>query len=58
MVTFSNGNTKDFVLNDTMELINLDFGETVATSSVRITIESVYYGSRWNDTAITYIGLY
>ncbi len=58
MVTFSNGNTKDFVLNDTMELINLDFGETVATSSVRITIGSVYYGSRWNDTAITYIGLY
>lgn len=57
-VSFSDGTTKDFVLGDTMELITLDFGEAIETTSVRLTIGSVYRGSRWNDTAITYIGLY
>lgn len=57
-VAFSDGTSRDFVLDDTMEMITLDFGGIVKTSSVRVTIGSVYYGSRWNDTAITYIGLY
>lgn len=57
-ISFSNGESKDFTLPDTMDMITLDFGTPVATTFVRITIKSVYYGSRWNDTAITYFSAY
>ncbi|MBQ8300937.1 MAG: zinc ribbon domain-containing protein [Clostridia bacterium] len=57
-ITFSNGETREFVLDDTMELIKLDLGEVVATTSIRLTIKSVYSGIKWDDTAITYLGAY
>ncbi|MGN0181517.1 MAG: zinc ribbon domain-containing protein [Candidatus Ornithomonoglobus sp.] len=57
-ITFSNGETRDFVLDDTMDLIDLELGEVIETTSIRLTIRSLYYGTKWNDTAITYIGAY
>lgn len=57
-LTFSDGTTRDFTLPDTMDLITLDFGGIVKTSSIKLTITGVYRGSKWNDTAITYLGAY
>ncbi|MGN0162708.1 MAG: NADase-type glycan-binding domain-containing protein [Candidatus Ornithomonoglobus sp.] len=57
-ITFSNGESRSFVLDDTMDLIDLELGEVIETTSIRLTIKSLYYGAKWNDTAITYIGAY
>lgn len=57
-ITFSNGESRDFVLDDTMDLIRLDLGDVIETTSIRLTINSIYNGAKWNDTAITYIGAY
>lgn len=57
-VSFSDGSEKEFILDDTMDMITLNFGEVIPTTSVRVTIGSVYYGAKWNDTAITYVGVY
>lgn len=57
-ITFSNGKTRSFVLDDTMDLIRLDLGDVVETTSIRLTINSIYSGIKWNDTAITYLGAY
>ena len=57
-ITFSDGQSRDFVLSDSMDLIALDLGGEVATYSIRLTINSVYHGSAWDDTAVTYIGAY
>lgn len=57
-VTFSDGTSRSFVLNDTMDMITLDLGAAIDTTSVRLTIDSVYRGTKWDDTAITYLGVY
>ena len=57
-VTLSDGSSRDFTVPDTMDLITLDFGQTVKTSSIKLTITGVYRGTKWNDTAITYLGAY
>lgn len=57
-ITFSNGESRNFVLDDTMDLIRLDLGGIVETSSIKLTINSIYAGVKWNDTAITYLGAY
>ena len=57
-ITFSTGEQRSFVLDDTMEFINLDLGGAVDTSFIRLTINSVYKGTSWDDTAITYLGAY
>lgn len=57
-ITFSNGESRNFVLDDTMDLIELDLGGIIETKSIRLTINSLYYGTKWNDTAITYIKAY
>ena len=57
-ITFSDGTSRSFVLDDTMSMINLDLGEVVATTSITLRIDSIYRGVRWNDTAITYLGAY
>ncbi len=57
-ITFSNGESFDVTLDDTMGMITVDFGRYVETASIRLTIKSLYPGAKWNDTAITYIGAY
>lgn len=57
-ISFSNGESKDFNLPDTMDMITLNFPTPIATTYVRLTIKSVYYGARWNDTAVTYFGAF
>ena len=57
-ISFSNGTSRQFELQDTFDMIYLDLGETIETSYVRLTINSIYSGTKWNDTAITYIGAY
>lgn len=57
-LSFSNGTSRDFILDDTIDLIRLDLGEVVQTRYIRLTINSIYKGTKWNDTAITYIGAY
>lgn len=57
-ISFGNGRSMDCVLSDTMDMITIDFGETIAADSVRLTIRSVYSGIKWKDTAITYMGAF
>ena len=57
-ITFSDGTSRKYVLDDTMSMINIDLGEVIATSSITLRIDSIYRGAKWNDTAITYIGAY
>ena len=57
-LTFSNGYMQQITLPDTMAMINVKLDEPQETQYVRITIDSVYPGTTWNDTAITYIGAY
>lgn len=57
-LTFSNGQTKNLVLEDTMDLISIDFDAPIKTSYIRLTINSVYGGTKWDDTAITYLSAY
>lgn len=57
-ITFSTGESRVFTLSDTMDMIFLDFGKIIETTSINLTINSVYSGSKWNDTAITYFGVY
>ena len=51
-ITFSNGESFDVTLDDTMGMITVDFGRYVETASIRLTIKSLYPGAKWNDTAI------
>lgn len=55
-ISFSNGESKQYILDDTMDMIELDLGEVIETNSVRLTIESIYKGDRWNDIGVTYLG--
>jgi len=57
-LSFSDGTTRSFTLSDTMDMIRLDFNETIATTYIKLTIRSVYRGVKWNDTAITYMGAF
>lgn len=57
-ITLSDGTSRDFTLPDTMDMITLDFGSAVKTSSIKLTITGLYRGTKWNDTAITYLGAY
>ena len=51
VITFANGSRKVIHLADTNDLQYFDVAPT-ATRSVRLTIESVYPGTRWSDAAI------
>ncbi len=57
-LTFSNGQSKNVTLDDTMDLIKIDLDTPVSTTYVRLTINSVYSGAKWDDTAITYLAAY
>lgn len=57
-ISFSNGQSQQITLNDTMDMVDINLGKTVETTYVRLTIEDIYSGTKWNDTAITYLGVY
>lgn len=57
-ITFSNGESMQCVLDDTMDFIRIDFGRMIETTSIRLTINDIYRGVKWDDTAITYLGAY
>ncbi len=53
--TFSDGTSVEYTLQDSMSQQTITFDEPIRTSSLRITINSVYYGSAWDDTVISEI---
>lgn len=52
-LTFSDGSSEDFTLNDIQSSQTLTLSAPVMTSSVRITILDVYKGYRYEDTVIS-----
>ena len=57
-LSFSDGQSKTVTLDDSMGLIKIDLDSPVSTTYIRLTINSVYHGAKWNDTAVTYLGAY
>lgn len=57
-LSFSDGRSIIVTLGDTMDLIKIDLDIPVNTTFIRLTINSVYAGARWDDTAITYLSAY
>jgi hypothetical protein len=56
-VSFSDGSYLDVPLEDLNAQQQITFDLPVETSSVTFTIESVYAGSKYKDTAISEISL-
>ena len=57
-LSFSDGTTMPYTLADTFDNDNyiyqeIDFGETKTVTWVRLTVNSVYAGNRWNDMCIS-----
>lgn len=57
-LSFSDGQSKTVTLDDSMGIIKIDLDSPVSTTYIRLTINSVYHGTKWNDTAVTYLGAY
>ncbi len=57
-VLFSDGTEETFVLNDIKEQQQITFSVTKMTTSISIVIESVYPGSKYEDTVIAELVLY
>lgn len=57
-LSFSDGQSKTVTLDDSMGLIKIDLDSPVNTTYIRLTINSIYHGAKWNDTAVTYLGAY
>lgn len=55
LVTFSDGTGIDITLKDVNEQQQIFFPSTVETSSITLTIQSVYPGSKYEDTVISEI---
>ena len=56
-VTFSDGASITFDLSDATGMQTLSFGRDVVTSTITITIVSVYPGTAYSDTCISEIEL-
>lgn len=54
-LTFSDGSAEEYTLLDKKETQKIYFDNVVNTTSVRLTIDSVYAGSAWEDTVISEI---
>lgn len=54
-ISFSDGTHIDIELLDQKNLQTVNFGREVETSSIRITINSIYHGTKWKDVAIAEI---
>lgn len=57
-IEISNKQIMDVELKDSMEPLEIIFNKPVNTTSLKITILSVYKGSKYNDTAISSIETY
>lgn len=54
-LTFSDGSNENYTLRDKKEEQTFRFSQPVETESVRLTITSVYAGTKWEDTVISEI---
>lgn len=54
-LTFEDGSNEEFTLLDVKEKLTFQLSEAVTTKTVRLTIQSVYKGSSWEDTVISEI---
>lgn len=54
-ISFGDGTYLNVTLLDQKDLQTVEFGREVETSSIRITINSLYYGTKWRDVAIAEI---
>ena len=57
-ITYSDGTIKKYTLNDTFGEQTIVFDDPIKTSSLKITILSVYKGSKYDDTSISEIVLF
>lgn len=62
-LSFSDGTVKSYTLEDIFDEENLyyqtlDFGDYVKTTFIKIRINSIYNGSKWNDCCISEIEVY
>lgn len=62
-ITFSDGTYLTYTLQDifqagSYDYQTIDFGETKITKSIRITVNSIYAGNKWNDCCISEIEAY
>ena len=57
-VMFSDGTRQDVELDDINGPQKITFDTAVNTSSVRLTIQSVYSGTKYQDTAVSEISLF
>lgn len=55
ILTFEDGSCEEFILLDIMEELTFQLSEPVTTKTVRLTIQSVYSGTSWEDTVISEI---
>lgn len=58
LITFSDGSSIDITLQDINEQQQVNFPSAIETSSVTLTIQSIYPGSKYEDTAISEIQLF
>jgi len=54
-LTFEDGSSEQFTLLDVKEEFTFQLSEAITTKNVRLTIQSVYEGSSWEDTVISEI---
>ncbi len=54
-LTFEDGSSEEFTLLDAKEELTFQLSEAVTTKTVRLSIQSVYEGSSWEDTVISEI---
>ncbi len=57
-IEFSDGTVLKRTLMDQKEAQQVDFGTAINTTYIKITINSIYSGTKWNDTAIAEITAY
>lgn len=54
-ISFGDGTYLNLTLLDQKDLQTVNFGREVETKFIRITINSIYYGTKWKDVAIAEI---
>lgn len=57
-VTCPDGRSKVYVLDDIFGMQNVEFEEPIITGEITLVIESIYPGSKYEDTAISELALY
>lgn len=57
-VSFSDGTSEEFMLEDVYDFQDIRFSKPIETSSIKITIDSVYKGSECEDTVFSEVEFY